>query len=77
MLKLLLIFPRTVLGSMLALSGCELAAASRNETSHVGTLVMLVTAGMGLATSNIAVGFLIGMLAAAVLGLHSRFAEQS
>jgi hypothetical protein len=55
----------------LVLPGLQ-AVACRNERSHKGTFLMLITAGAGMAFSNTALGFAAGMGGAALMEV-SRF----
>jgi MFS superfamily sulfate permease-like transporter len=61
-------FPQSILGVMLALSGVELALATRDQRERTESFIMLMTAGAALAY-NVGLGFLIG----AVLALGLRF----
>ena len=56
------VFPASILGVMLAVSGLELALATRDQTSRTDSSVMLITAGVCL--DNIALGFVIGCVLA-------------
>jgi hypothetical protein len=47
--------------------GTELAAECRREGTHRGALLMLLTAGAGMAAANIGVGFVVGMSVAMLL----------
>jgi hypothetical protein len=44
-----------------------LAAECRREGTHRGALLMLLTAGAGMAAANIAIGFVVGMSVAVLL----------
>jgi MFS superfamily sulfate permease-like transporter len=56
------VFPASILGVMLAVSGLELALATRDQTGRTDSSVMLITAGVCL--DNIALGFVIGCVLA-------------
>ncbi len=58
------VFPRSVLGVMVAFSGLELALITRDQKSREAATVMLVTAGASLGLNNIAIGFALGLLLA-------------
>ena len=58
------VFPHSILGVMVAVSGLELALATRDQTGRTDASVMLITAGVCLGLENIALGFVIGCLLA-------------
>lgn len=68
-------FPASVLGVMLTASGVELALVTRDQTEHIDTLTMLVTAAGALAV-NVAAGFAIGLVVSIVLRLTSRLRRE-
>lgn len=55
------VFPASVLGVMLAFSGMELALVIRDQIRRVEAFPMLLTAGVCLGLSNIALGFALGI----------------
>jgi MFS superfamily sulfate permease-like transporter len=57
-------FPASILGVLLAFAGMELALAYRDQTSRTDAFSMLLTAATCVALSNIAVGFLLGLVMA-------------
>lgn len=59
-LPLLTVFPRSLLGVLLAISGLELASVARDQRERTNALIMLGTAGLTLFLKNLAVGFLLG-----------------
>lgn len=54
-------FPASILGVLLAFAGIELALVCRDQTSRVDTFVMLLTAAVCLALTNVALGFASGL----------------
>lgn len=54
-------FPASVLGVMLGFSGIELAMVFRDQSGRRDAFVMLTTAGLCLALTNLALGFGIGL----------------
>jgi MFS superfamily sulfate permease-like transporter len=58
------VFLHSILGVMVAVSGLELALATRDQTGRTDASVMLITAGVCLGLENIALGFVIGCLLA-------------
>jgi MFS superfamily sulfate permease-like transporter len=66
------VFPGSILGVMLVVSGLELALATRDQIDRADSSVMLVTAGVCLGLNNIAVGFFVGCLLAwtGMIGRH-------
>lgn len=69
-------FPASLLGVMLGFSGLELALVARDQTRRWDAFVMLLTAGAGLALSNIALGFAIGLAAVVVLRIAGQGREE-
>lgn len=67
--KLMSAYPSSVLGTLLAFSGMELALVTRDVKTKTDTFVMLLTASVILALKNTASGFAIG-LALAYLFIH-------
>ena len=55
-------FPSSVLGVMLAVSGIELALVTRDQTTRADAYAMLLTAGVCLGLNNIALGFVLGIV---------------
>lgn len=70
LLQLLQHFPQPLLGSLLLLSGLELAASARKETTQRGYCFMLLTAAAILGLRNTAVGFGVGLGGCVVVGVH-------
>jgi MFS superfamily sulfate permease-like transporter len=64
-------FPASVLGVMLAFSGAKLALVARDQTDRAAAFTMLLTTGVCLGLNNIALGFLIGLVLALLLGLRT------
>ncbi len=64
-------FPASILGTMLAFSGLELALVTRNQHKRSDAFVMLLTAGTCLGLNNIALGFAFGLGLAACLRLKA------
>jgi len=62
------LFPHSVLGVMLAVSGVELALVCRDQRARSDALPMLVTAGICLG-SDFALGFAVGLAVALVMRL--------
>lgn len=65
-------FPAAILGVLLAFSGTELALVARDQTHRNDAFVALATAGVSLAVNNVAIGFVVGLLVAAVLRVTAR-----
>jgi MFS superfamily sulfate permease-like transporter len=68
LLALLHVYPKSVLGVLLAISGLELALVARDQTERPAATVMLSTAGAVLALGSTATGFAIGWILALVMG---------
>jgi hypothetical protein len=62
LLALCQVYPASILGTMLAVSGLELAVVAQRSFPRAGTTSMLVTAGVGLALNSPVVGLLAGWL---------------
>ncbi|PSC71766.1 molybdate transporter 2 isoform A [Micractinium conductrix] len=60
-------FPAPLLGAMLVYAGIELAACARRQRGERGVAVLLLTATVTLAMSNVAVGVAAGLIAAYLL----------
>lgn len=60
LLALARVYPVSILGVLLAISGVELALAARDQTGRESAAISLVTAGATMAFSNTALGFVIG-----------------
>jgi MFS superfamily sulfate permease-like transporter len=58
------VFPASILGVLVAVSGLELALVTRDQIGRTDSSVMLITAGVCLGLDNIALGFVIGCLLA-------------
>ena len=61
LLVLIMQYPLSILGIMLAFSGLELAAVCRDQNRKTEFTLMIVTAGLAMAV-NIAVGFVVGLV---------------
>jgi MFS superfamily sulfate permease-like transporter len=68
LLALLHVYPKSVLGVLLAISGLELALVARDQTGRGAATVMLSTAGAVLALGSTATGFAIGWVLALLIG---------
>ena len=60
LLALTSVYPVSVLGVLLAISGIELALSARDLTDRESATITLITAGATMAFSNTALGFVIG-----------------
>jgi MFS superfamily sulfate permease-like transporter len=60
LLALTRVYPVSILGVLLAISGIELALSARDQADRESATITLVTAGATLAFSNTALGFVIG-----------------
>lgn len=69
LLALLQEFPLSMLGAMLVFSGIELASVAKGQKGERGMAIMLLTAAIGLATGNIAIGVAVGLACAYILAL--------
>ncbi len=69
LMALMLAFPESILGVMLAFSGIELALVTRDQVRKTDAFVMFLTAGACLRLGNIAAGFVIGWVLALLLRL--------
>jgi MFS superfamily sulfate permease-like transporter len=69
-IKLLSVYPLSVLGILLTFSGMELAMTSRDVKTKSDMFVMLLTAAVIIAFHSTAIGFIVG-LAIAYLFLFS------
>ena len=56
------LFPASVLGVMLAVSGIELALVTRDQATREDAYAMLLTAGVCLGLNSIALGFVLGIV---------------
>jgi MFS superfamily sulfate permease-like transporter len=70
------LFPHSVLGVMLAISGVELALVCRDQRVRSDALPMLVTAGICLG-SDFLVGFTVGLAVALLMRLPLFRSEES
>ncbi len=68
LLALLHIYPASILGVLLTISGLELALAATDQTERAAATVMLATAAGVLALGNTATGFAIGWILALLIG---------
>jgi MFS superfamily sulfate permease-like transporter len=55
------VFPASILGIMVAVSGLELGLSARDQTQRDDAYVMLLTTGACLGLNNIALGFGLGL----------------
>lgn len=60
-------FPLSILGVLLMFSGSELAMVTRDQVRRSDVFIMLLTAAACMGLNNIAVGFLLGLVAALCL----------
>jgi MFS superfamily sulfate permease-like transporter len=60
LLNILHVYPKSILGVLLGISGLELALVARDQTERSPATVMLATAGAVLALGSTATGFVIG-----------------
>jgi MFS superfamily sulfate permease-like transporter len=60
LLMLLRVYPNSILGVLLGISGLELAVVARDQTQREAAIIMLATAGCTLAFENTALGFALG-----------------
>jgi MFS superfamily sulfate permease-like transporter len=68
LLALLHIYPNSILGVLLAISGLELALVATDQTERVAATIMLGTAGSILALGSAATGFALGWILALLIG---------
>lgn len=67
LLTLLGVYPKSILGVLLAVSGLELGLVCRDQTSRESATIMLGTAAATMALSSMATGFVFGWLLAVVV----------
>ncbi len=67
LLALLHIYPKSILGVLLGVSGLELSLVATDQTGRMAATVMLATAAAVLALNNTATGFAIGWALALLL----------
>lgn len=72
LLALLKVYPQSILGVLLGISGLELASVARDQNQREAAMIMLATAGATLAFENTALGFAIGWGLALVLQVTQR-----
>mmetsp|Transcript_18264 Transcript_18264/g.30013 ORF Transcript_18264/g.30013 Transcript_18264/m.30013 type:complete len:522 (+) Transcript_18264:141-1706(+) len=72
LLSLLSLFPNSILGVMLAISGTELAINMRDQTAMRSSMLVVVTAA-GVILYQTAIGFAIGIACAIVAAISQRF----
>ena len=77
LLALLHVYPKSVLGVLLAISGLELALVARDQSERVPVMIMLTTAAAILALESTATGFVIGWATALVLRRGASGASES
>ena len=68
LLALLHIYPKSILGVLLSISGLELALVARDQTERVDATIMLGTAAGVLALGSTATGFAMGWFLALLIG---------
>jgi MFS superfamily sulfate permease-like transporter len=68
LLALLHVYPNSILGVLLAISGLELALLATDQTERVAATIMLGTAGSILALGSTATGFALGWILALLIG---------
>jgi MFS superfamily sulfate permease-like transporter len=71
LLTLLHVYPNSILGVLLSISGLELSLVATDQTERVAATVMLGTAAAVLALNNTATGFAIGWLLALLITRRS------
>jgi MFS superfamily sulfate permease-like transporter len=72
LLTLLGVYPKSILGVLLAVSGIELALVCRDQTGREEVTIMLGTAAATLALGNVATGFVAGWLLALLVQAAER-----
>jgi len=72
LLTLLRVYPKSILGVLLSISGLELALVARDQSGRGAATVTLTTAGAMLALGNTATGFAIGWILALIFEWHPR-----
>jgi MFS superfamily sulfate permease-like transporter len=77
LLAVLHVYPQSVLGVLLAISGLELALVSRDQTRREDASIMLITAAAILALESTATGFVIGWAMAFIIGREPERAATS
>jgi len=75
LLALLHVYPKSVLGVLLGISGLELALVARDQTGRGAATVMLCTAGVILALGSTATGFALGWVLALIIGSKKNDAD--
>jgi MFS superfamily sulfate permease-like transporter len=68
LLTLLHVYPNSILGVLLTISGLELALVATDQTERVAATIMLGTAGGVLALGSTATGFAMGWILALLIG---------
>eukprot|EP00890_Picochlorum_soloecismus_P000368 jgi/Picsp_1/1331/NSC_04811-R1_sulfate transporter len=63
-------FPTPLLGAMLFFSGVELASVAKGQTGHRGMAIMVGTAAISLAVSNVAIAVAIGLTASYIIAFY-------
>jgi MFS superfamily sulfate permease-like transporter len=72
LLSLLHVYPRSVLGVLLAISGLELSLVARDQTERGPATIMFATAAAVLALNSTATGFAIGWALAVLMNFAPR-----
>mgnify|MGYP001098182365 FL=1 len=75
LLALLHVYPKSVLGVLLGISGLELALVARDQTGRGAATVMLCTAAVILALGSTATGFALGWILALIIGWKKNDAD--
>jgi MFS superfamily sulfate permease-like transporter len=76
LLALLHVYPKSILGVLLSISGLELSLVATDQTERTAATVMLATAAAVLALNNTATGFAIGWALALLLGWSRKEIDQ-
>jgi MFS superfamily sulfate permease-like transporter len=76
LLALLHVYPKSILGVLLSISGLELSLIATDQTERTAATVMLGTAAAVLALNNTATGFAIGWALALLLGWRRKEIDQ-
>jgi MFS superfamily sulfate permease-like transporter len=76
LLAILHVYPKSILGVLLSISGLELSLVATDQTERTAATVMLGTAAAVLALNNTATGFAIGWALALLLGWRRKEIDQ-
>jgi MFS superfamily sulfate permease-like transporter len=69
------VFPLSILGAMVVMSGLELASGIRDQTHRADIYAMLGTAGASLALNNVALGLAVGLGVVVCLRIAKPFTD--